>query len=224
MSNVAFTMNDISGVVNAAFIASHVGNNDAMFSIVVRAATYAMRDAAALLKSEGRANIAAGGFGKKWQSAWQTKAYPEKRFSINAAAWGVQKISYAEIFQSGGVIRPSHSRYLWIPFKATPKVGRKKATPALLAGAGVKLFQIKRAGKPPLLATKAMMTGRAKASGKITLARIKKGLSGKGVEATIPLFFGVPSVTMKKRFDLDAVAEAVRARVPELYMSHVEGV
>jgi hypothetical protein len=43
---------------------------------IAKAATAAVREAAELAKTAGRANIAAAGFGRKWQNALRAKIYP----------------------------------------------------------------------------------------------------------------------------------------------------
>lgn len=218
-------IDDISGAVRAAFIAGRVGGSSSMYDTISKAATYAIRDAAALLKARGRADIAAGGFGKKWQSAWQTKAYPENRYSLKAAAFGVQKISYASVFETGATIAPLRQRMLWVPLKGTPNVGRQKATPAAMKAQGIKLFQVRRRGKRPLLATKVRVSSKFAIGGRITMSRLRRGVEGKrGQVITLPLFVGASSVTLRPRFNLAKVARGVRDELPALYDKHMAGV
>jgi hypothetical protein len=58
---------------------------------------------------------------------------------------------------------------------------------------------------------------------KLTLAKLRRGVSGKrGKVQAVPLFFGVSSVTLQKRFNISGVADAVRGRLPELYLARLE--
>ncbi|RUV75923.1 MAG: hypothetical protein EOR30_17060 [Mesorhizobium sp.] len=57
----------------------------AMFGIkdpIAFAATAAISEAGDIVKREGRADIAAAGFSKRWQNALRVNVYPKRRFSI----------------------------------------------------------------------------------------------------------------------------------------------
>lgn len=203
------------------------------------AAQRTMRAAGDLLKKEGRANIRAGGLGGKFANAWRVNVYPKSGDSLNASAYGYHNIAYSGIFETGGVIRGRRG-LLWLPLPTVPKVGKRIARPRDLTG--VKLFGIRAPGKPPLLAAKIRNAGANRNSrirGQVSLPTLRAGtdaekirktsrLKGKqrgGVKAsnasanavTVPLFHGVPAVTLRKRFNLAGVAQSVAARVPELY-------
>jgi hypothetical protein len=121
-----------------------------------------------------------------------------------------------------------------------PKVGKRIARPRDLSG--VKLFTLKTKGGPPLLAAKIRSAGANKNSrirGQVSLPALRAGtdadkirktsrLKGKqrgGVKAsnakanavTVPLFHGVPSVTLRRRFNLAGIAKDIAARVPSMY-------
>ncbi|WP_035661447.1 DUF6441 family protein [Bradyrhizobium sp. Ec3.3] len=214
-----FRLNDVAEEVRTAFIAARVANDPAMFSQIVRAATGAVQDAAVELKTIARGNIAAAGFSKKWQNAWRVNVYPKSGYSLDAAAYGFHKIPYASIFETGGTIS-AKGGLLWIALPTVPKLGRERATPRKLAQSGVKLFSMKRAGKSPLLATRLRMAGTV---GKLSLAKLRRGVSGKrGSVRAVPLFFGVRTVTLGKRFNISGVADTVRSRLPDLYLAKLE--
>jgi hypothetical protein len=210
-----------------------------VISAMTVAATKAMRKAAAVLKTEGRANIRAGGLGARFANAWRVTTYPLKGASLEAAAYGKHNIPYADVFQNGATIRARRGM-LWLPLPTVPKVGRRIARPRDLTG--VKLFSINNPGGPPLLAAKVRNAGANRNSrirGQVSLPALRAGtdadkirktsrLKAKqrgGVKAsnatanavTVPLFHGVPTVTLRRRFNLDAVAKKVAARVPEYY-------
>jgi hypothetical protein len=123
-----------------------------------------------------------------------------------------------------------------------PKVGKRIARPRDLTG--VKLFSIKGSATP-LLAAKIRSAGANKNSrirGQVSLPTLRAGtdrdkirktsrLKAKqrgGVKAsnakanavTVPLFHGVPAVTLRRRFNLAGVAQSVASRVPEFYERH----
>ena len=79
------------GAFSAAFMRSE--------KPIATAATLAVGDAGAELKSTARASIAGAGFSRKWQNALRVDQYPKGRISINAAAHVYHKISYAHVFE-----------------------------------------------------------------------------------------------------------------------------
>ena len=227
---------DISEQVRTAFYAVTVTASPSVFARIQNAAMAAIHQAGSALKTEGRANISAAGFSYKWQNTWKVKVYPETGASIDAAAFGYHKIPYSLVFENGARIRASGG-LLWLPLPTVPKDGRRAHfTARRLAGAGVKLFSITRPGKAPLLATNIRATqrdadtllatnrGRKSAAGRLmTLAKLRKGTTGKrGVVSTVPLFVGVDSVSVRKRFDLAGVANKIAARVPNWYAASLE--
>ena len=94
-----------------------------------------------------------------------------------------------------------------------------------VAAAGVKLISINRPGKTPLLAASLRLTGAAQ--GKLskialTLSKLKKGTAGKRGEVhAVPLFFGLDTVTLQKRFNISGVADGVSASLPDLYLQNL---
>ncbi|MCK1668621.1 DUF6441 family protein [Bradyrhizobium sp. 153] len=216
--SMRFRVNDVAEEVRMAFIAARVHADPSMFSQITRAATGAVRQAGLQLKAVGRSNIANAGFSKRWQNAWRVNVYPKSGYSLKAAAFGFHKIPYADIFESGGTIN-GKGGLLWIALPTVPKLGRERATPRKLAQRGVKLFTLKRPGRTPLLATKV----RGGVTGKASLAKLRRGLSGKrGSVQSVPLFYGVRTVTMPRKFNLSGAADTVRARLPELYLAQLE--
>lgn len=220
-----FRANNIAKEVRTAFIATRVASDPSMFSTITRAATGAIRDGGAEMKRMGRSNIGAAGFSSKWQNAWRVNVYPKKGYALDGAAFGFHKIPYSLIFESGGSIRGKRG-LLWLPLPTVPKVGRRRASARVLAQRGVKLFSLPRAGKSPLLATRLRLSGPQRANlGKqpLTLAKLRRGTAGKrGAVVSVPLFYGLRAVTLRKRFDLQGVAEAVSARLPDLYLANLE--
>jgi hypothetical protein len=74
-----------------------------------------------IAKRDGRASIAAGGFGPKWQNALRANVYPRGGDSIRAAAVIYHKVPYAIAFEEGAIIQGKP--LLWLPLPTVP-IGR----------------------------------------------------------------------------------------------------
>jgi hypothetical protein len=208
------------------------------------AATATMRQVGDLLKTEVRANIRSGGLSAKWANAWRVAVYPKRGTSLDPAAFGFHKIPYALIFEEGGTIR-GRNGLLWLPLPTVPKVGKRIARPKDLTG--VDLFTIKRNGKKPLLAANIRHAGANRNSrirGQVSLPALRAGTSAQkirdtsrlkakqrgGVKAwnaganviSVPLFVGVPSVTLRRRFNIAGVTQRVANVIPTLYDQNVK--
>lgn len=192
---------------------------------IAEAATGAVRDAGDELKTAGRANIAAAGFSSKWQNTWRVEFFPKKGVSIDAAAWGFHRIPYSIVFEEGATIA-GKSGLLWIPLSGAnlPNIGRGKATPRKLAQSGVKLVSMHAKAGLPLLGAEVRVS-KAQASLEnlsVSLAKLRKGTAGKtGTVRVIPLFFGVKSVSIRKKFDIAGVAERARESLPGRYVENL---
>jgi len=189
----------------------------AIYQPIAAAATGAIKDAAAQIKTEGRAAIAAGGFGQKWQNALRVEVYPSRGISANAAALAHHKIPYAGIFETGGTIqgRP----LLWIPLTGSPaRISGQRFTPRSFTALIGPLVLIKRPFKRPLLASP--ISG--KPTSKVTVARFRRGQQGLGRNISLqPVFVGVPTAQIRKRFDLQAVFERAQAGLGAGYLSNL---
>lgn len=195
-----------------------------IYEPIAEAGTLAMVDAATIIKADGRSDIASAGFGKRWQNTFRADVFPKRGFSANAAALIYHKIPYADIFETGGMIRGKP--IMWIPLRDTPKkLGRNRMTADVFRQQIGPLSYIKRPGGPPLLAGKVSMSKRAAASGaypKPTLGNLRKGAAGLGTVRPVPLFVGADTVTLRDRFSLREIIERARRRLPELYLKNLK--
>lgn len=182
------------------------------------AATGAIKDAAAQVKKEGRAAIAAGGFGQKWQNALRVDIYPAAGTSINAAARAKHNIPYAGVFETGATIfgKP----LLWIPISGTPaRISGQRFTPKTFTALIGPLVSIKTRNGRPLLA--APISGRP--TSKVTVARLRRGTRGQGNNIALqPVFVGVPAAQIRKRFDLQAVFERAQQGLADGYLRNLK--
>jgi len=166
---------------------------------MARAATGAVREAMAGALAEGRANIAGAGFSERWQSGLRARIFPESGASIDASGTLFHAIPYAGIFEEGGTIFPEAGGLLWIPLTGAPLPAgaRRPRDVARLVGG---LASINRPGRRPLLVAKRRSQFR---------------------QNRRPLFVGVESVTIRKRFDIIAIVRKWADRLPELFSKHL---
>lgn len=221
MSAFRFIVNDVSTQIFSAFTPKG-DHAESMYGVIANAATDTMREAGDQLKKQGRANIAAGGFSAKWQNAWRVNVYPKKGVSIDSSVWGYHKIAYSLIFETGGQIVGKRG-LLWIPLGNVPKIGRFRATPRRLSQSGVKLVSMHGKGKPLLGA--AVRLSRAQAGAekiKVSLGKLRSGTKGvRGEVRTIPLFVGVPSVRLPKKFNISGVAGTIQGQLGNMYFANL---
>lgn len=191
---------------------------------LARAATATMRDVADLAKKAGRQAIAAGGFGTKWQNAFQAKVFPANKNSLDAAAFTYEKISYAGVFETGATITGKKG-LLWLPLpSATVLTAGRRITPAKFEQTIGPLILIHPSGKKPMLGAYIRATD-ARFAKPLTRGQLKRGFNvgGRGTLRFVPLFIGVPQVTDPKKFDVRAAMQTVAARIPELYAKNLRG-
>lgn len=183
------------------------------------AGTAAISEAGDIVKRQGRADIAAAGFSRRWQNALRVNVYPRRKLSMNAAALIFHNIQYAGVFEEGATI--TGKPRLWLPLPSAPKrVGRQKMTPALYIKSIGPLVSIERPGKPPLLAGKIATNRRGSKTGKVSLSALKRG--GAGAPSTlVPLFVGIDRVNIRDRFSIREITERAAARLGDLYLKHL---
>ena len=180
-----------------------------------KSATEAMDRVGNEIKIRGRTNIAAAGFGKRWQNALRVQRYPRRGDSINPALWIFHNIPYAEVFESGARIRGKP--LLWLPLPSAPKTaGGKRMTPKNYISHIGPLFRVDRAGKPPLLFGK--FSGRG--AGRSIAKRSTRGLRAGGSSA-VPIFVGVTTVSIRKRFSLRQIFKMAASHLARYYASNV---
>jgi hypothetical protein len=116
---------------------------------MAKAATAAMSETAAAAKNAGRASIASAGFSAKWQNSLRANLYPAAGASLSPAALIFDRISYSEIFQTGGDII-GHP-LLWLPIEANLPGGSTKWTPARYVQTFGPLVSVNLPGRRPML-------------------------------------------------------------------------
>lgn len=194
-----------------------------IYKPIAEAGTAAIDAAADRIKTEGRADIAKAGFSKRWQNTFRVDRYPKRGVSANAAALVYHRIPYADIFETGGEIR-SKSGKMWVPLSNTPKkIGRNRMRPKVFRQTIGKLHSMQLGGKPFLGAKMTVSKRQAKLGkyGKPTLPKLRSGAAGQGIVRTVPLFVGVDSVRIRKRFNLRQIINRTADQLAELYLENL---
>lgn len=171
---------------------------------IAKAATAAVREAGEIAKRDGRASIAAAGFSRKWQNALRVNIYPPQGDSLRPAAFIFHKIRYAGVFEEGAVI--AGQPLLWLPLPSVPLRRGRPMTPSQYVRSIGPLVSAQRPGGPPLLFSK-YRSGR----------RRRKA----GNQDRKPLYIGLTSVEIAKRFDIKGAARNAAAQLPDLFEKHL---
>ena len=176
---------------------------------IARAATAAVAEAADIAQREGRRDIGAAGFSKKWQNALRSKVYPLRGVSMRPAAIVYHKVPYAAVFEEGAVIRGKP--YMWLPLASVPmRSGGRRMTPSqYVRSVGPLVSIVSRSGTPMLLAKYRAKGGRRRSGGGTRDQRK-------------PLYVGVAIAFIDKRFDIAGVVARASERLPALYEKHFE--
>src|SRR3954462_8054815 len=172
---------------------------------IAKAATAAIRDAGEIAKRDGRASIAASGFSRKWQNALRVNIYPPQGDSLRPAAFIYHKIRYAGVFEEGAVI--GGQPLLWLPLPNVPLRRGRPMTPSQYARSVGPLVSVQRPGSPPLLFPKYRSSRRRR--------------RGKSSPERKPLYVGLSSVAIAKRFNIRGAAQNAAAQLPSLFEKHL---
>jgi hypothetical protein len=191
--------------------------------IIAKAATLAMRDVGKDAVTKGRAAISAAGFSPKFAGTLRVINKPASGYVLNPAAYVHSTINYADVFETGKTI--TGHPFIWLPLPSVPPIaGRQHMTPKQYIQNVGPLVTMRRPGRLPLLGAVVKGPPKAQPFGRFaTRARLRKGRSGKGtVTQTIPLFVGVPSVNIPKKFDVKGAVDSAFGKLQEFYNQHFE--
>jgi len=189
---------------------------DAEFAAAERGITGGIRGAVDGLKADLRAQVSAAGLGPRLARTWGGEVYPRGRVSVAAAGLVWSKApQIVRNFAQGATIRSTRGLFLAIP---TPAAGRqgpggRRITPAgFERRTGLRLRFVYRREGPSLLVADNV---RISASG-----RLSRRVARRTGEATVPIFLLVPSVTLRKRLDVEGAARRWHAMLPALIVNH----
>ena len=181
------------------------------------AVTAGMRQAADGLKADLRRQVTEAGMGQRLANTWRAELYPKSQKSIKAAGFVFTRApTIIRAFDQGAVIKSRHGFWLAIPTPAAGTGARgKRMTPGLWEQMhGSRLRFIYRRGAPSLLVAENMRarTGKRGGFAKGSASALR---SGRGMTSVV-MFILVPQVSLKKRLDVNGVAEQWAAALPEL--------
>jgi hypothetical protein len=196
-------------------------------NVIVEAANKAVQQSASAGVQAGRADIAQAGFSKIWQNSLRYKMMTPKN-SLNPKAYIHTRINYADIFETGGTIQGDP--LIWLPLPSVPPnpgsglkfggvVKREHMTPGQYVRKIGPLISLRRPGKPPILAAAIRRGFKAQPFGRFaTKAQLRRGLKGRGGGVQmIPLFVGVPSVHISKKWNVTAALQREANNMPKYY-------
>ncbi len=178
-----------------------------------------LREGTDSLKNELRGQVTGAGLGERLAKSWRGELYPRSGRSLNAAGFVYTKApEIIETFAHGATIRSKSGRFLAIPTKYVIRRENKKVTPADFEEAGIQLRYI-----PPQGARKVGLLVvddfRITSKGKARAASDRMRKTGRNL-ATVVMFILIPQATIKKRFDIDSVAQKWLDRLPQLVLGH----
>jgi hypothetical protein len=162
------------------------------------------------LKSALRDDVVRAGLGRKLSRSWRSATYPKHGHSLSAAAVVYTKADkLIDAFESGKVIRSQNGFWLAIPTPSAPKRGanRKRLTPSNFPENrfGPLRFVYRPSGVS-LLVVDNQRQSKGKRGGYVR-SRSKRALAtGYGL-STVPMFFLVKQVRLKRRLNVRLIAD-----------------
>ena len=199
--------------------------------IIAKASTQAMRDVGREGIKGGRAAIGAAGFSSFVQRSLRAINKPPSGYVLNPSVYVHSLINYLDVFETGKTI--VGSPLIWLPLPNVPPmpgsglkfggiVGREHMTPSQYVRMVGPLVTMKSANGKPMLGAV------VEEGGKVTRRRLRqtflRGVFGEKRKRThvVPLYVGVPSVTIPKKFDVNEKLEAAAKQLGDFYKKRVE--
>lgn len=182
---------------------------------IERAVTKTIKDAAIEIKKESVQAISAAGMSKRAANNLKYKLQPESGDSIDISARFYFRTGYFALFEEGGTIKGKP--LLWLPLPTVPfGRGRRRLTPKQYVERLGPLHYVK-GKKNPLLVGKASRAGVLRAT--LDVVRVRKRAVAAGAIRTgnVPLYFGVKSVRIPKKFNIKAIIKRIADMIPLLY-------
>ncbi len=186
--------------------------------VAERAVTFGVQQTGRDVQTALRADVMRGGLGLRLSKSWRMNFYPKSGVSLEAAAVVRTKAPHlVEAFDKGVTIKSSDGLWLAIPTPAAPKfgVGRKRLTPSNFPENrfGPLRFVYRKSGVS-LLVVDNQRESKGKRGGFVR-SRSKRALAtGYGL-VTVPMFFLVPQVRLKRRLNVRRAADPAAARLAQ---------
>lgn len=217
--------------IDVSLDSSIAGLMDAEIKAGERAVTAGVREVGDWVKAAWRGQVVGSGLGQRLANTIRQNNYPPRGESMSAASLvyarpnrkrGASAADVIDAFNRGVMIRSVNGLYLAIPTAAAGPVagasGRGRLTPGIWEQrTGMRLRFVYRRGRPSLLvADDARLSTQGHARQKRGRRRRDGILTG---AATVPIFILLPQVRLKKRLNLDPVANAAASRLPAAILS-----
>jgi len=190
--------------------------------IIQKAETLAVRDVGKIAVKLGRDQIAAAGFGPRWQKSLVVRNKPKSGYSFSPEATVLSTINFFKIFDIANSTEVIEHEWLWLPLPAVPPApGRPHMTPKQFIAAVGPLVLMWRPGQPPMLGRQVRTVfnpGRL-----FSRATLKRGRgTSRGTFQTIPMFVGVKAVEVRKKWDITAACAEAAKQLPARYVANLE--
>ncbi len=196
--------------------------------IIAKGSTQAMRKIGKLATDAGRRAIGAAGFTANVQRTLRAINKPKSGYVLNPSVYIHSTVNYLDVFETGRTI--VGTPLLWLPLPNVPPnpgsgvkfgglIGRPHMTPRQYVAKVGPLVTMHRPGKSPMLGA-VVETG-----GRPTRARLRRTFLrktfGEKTRTTkiVPMFVGVHSITIPKKFD---VKQAIENTAPEIAAAYNE--
>lgn len=189
---------------------------------IANAAHLALKAAGDEILDKGRASIAAAGFSSAWQNALKVTVNLPK--GIGGAVSVRHSIRYAMVFEQGMTIHGEP--LLWLPLPSCPQtIGGHHPTPRRYQQSIGPLRYVRGRGHPLLVGKSSVPPKEPPAPGvnrlsgprREKVASLRSGAANGGYD--VPMFFGVSSVTIPKKFDVLGVVERAYANLAATFES-----
>ncbi len=201
--------------------------------IIAKGATQAMRKVGKLAVDAGRRAIGAAGFTANVQRTLRAINKPKQGFVLNPSVYIHSTVNYLDVFETGKTISATGGKWLWLPFPNVPPnpgsgvkfgglIGRPHMTPSQYIRKVGPLVLMWRPGKAPMLGAAVEVGGKVSRR-RLRQTFLKRTFGEKTRETNIvPMFFGVHSITIAKKFDVNQAIEDQAEKIAEAYNETVE--
>jgi hypothetical protein len=152
----------------------------------------------------------------------RAKNFPASGNTLLPEVWLHSQVNFEDVFTEGKHI--FGNPLLWLPLPTVPLWpgdATRQMSPRKYIETVGPLVTMKRPGKTPLLGAPVTGSLNPQPFGRfVTKARLRRGQLGGSAVTLIPLFVGVPSVTIEKRFDVQDAVERATEAMQGLYIQN----
>ncbi len=185
--------------------------------------TSTVKKTAAEVRDGVRQSIASAGFGSHWTSSIKSVMLTNGDV-LNPAAWVHSTINFSDVFETGKHI--TGNPLLWLPLPAVPQWPgdpTRQMSPKKYIQTVGPLVTIRRPGKTPLLGAIVETSASPRTGGRhLTRAAFRRTASSRTTRVMVPLFVGIPSVEIEKRFSFEAAISRAEEGEDDLLQNEIK--